>query len=236
MIIKNDHYKCFYYLYLFHVTFHMTIFMLYLYYPCTMLRKHKVRKGMKHKTFERMVDTFFRDVSYLVPRNINVEMRERDGFRTFPNGVTSYILSEKTIDGGWYISIARHLRVFLCTTTLLRNNTKKLYATAFSLLFTVHASLRLPLKKTLVGQYQMDINELVHFIKKISRTCPMRGKGVDVVKLHLPYHWAHTRMQLGCAAAEKSLERKLGEAQKKYFPLTNGKDGAQVCIGPYMGH
>ena len=50
-----------------------------------MLRKHKVRKGLKHKTFERMVDTFFRDVSYLVPRNINVEMREREGFRTFPN-------------------------------------------------------------------------------------------------------------------------------------------------------
>ena len=124
MIIKNDHYKWLYYLYLFHVTFHMTIFMLYLYYPCTMLRKHKARKGMPLNTFQRVVDTFFRDVSHLVPRNSNVEMRERDGFRTFPNGVTSYILSEKTIDGGWYISIARHLRVFLCTTTLLRNNTK----------------------------------------------------------------------------------------------------------------
>ena len=210
--------------------------MLYLYYPCTMRRKHKARQGMKHTTFQREVDTFFRDVSHLVPRNSNVEMRERDGFRTFPNGVTSYILSEKTIDGGWHISISRHLRVFLCTTTLLRNNTKKLYATAFSLLFTVHASLRLPLKKTLVGQYQNDINELVHLIKKIARTCTLRGMGVDVVKLHLPYHWADTRMQLGCAAAEKSLERKLGEAQKKYFPMTNGKDGAQVWIGPYMWH
>jgi hypothetical protein len=140
------------------------------------------------------------------------------------------------VDGTSDISISRHLRVFLCTTTLLRNNTKKLYATAFSLLFTVHASLRLPLKKTLVGQYQNDINELLHLIKKIARTCTIRGKGVDVVKLHLPYHWADTRMQLGCAAAEKSLERKLGEAQKKYFPMTNGKDGAQVWIGPYMWH
>ena len=28
----------------------------------------------------------------------------------------------------------------------------------------------------------------------------------------------------------KSLERKLGEAQKKFFPLTNGKVGTQVLI------
>ena len=51
----------------------------------------------------------------------------------------------------------------------------------------------------------------------------------DIGHLH-----ADTRIQLGCAAAEKSLERKLGEAQKKYFPMTNGKDGAQVWIGQYM--
>jgi hypothetical protein len=48
------------------------------------------------------------------------------------------------------------------------------------------------------------------------------------MKLHLQYHWADTRLQLGCSSAEKILERKLGEAQKKYFPLTNGKHGAQV--------
>ena len=88
------------------------------------------------------------------------------------------------------------------------------------------------IKKTLVGQYQNDINDLLHYIKKIARACGLLH--VDVVKLHLPYHWADTRMQLGCAAAEKSLERKLGKAQKKCFPLTNGKDGAQICIGPYM--
>ena len=136
--------------------------MLYLYYPCTMRRKHTASQGMKHTTFQREVDKFFRDVSHLVPRNSNVEMRERDGFRTFPNGVTSYILSEKTIDGGWHISISRHLRVFLCTTNLLRNNTKKLYTTAFSLLFTVHASLRLPLKKALVVKCPNLCNWLAH--------------------------------------------------------------------------
>jgi hypothetical protein len=54
------------------------------------------------------------------------------------------------------------------------------------------------------------------------------------MKYHLPYHWADTRLQLGCSAAEKSLERKLGEAQKKYFPLTNGKHGAQVFIGSHV--
>jgi len=183
---------------------------------------------MPEASFTRKVDAFCRDVSCGSPRSNNVEIRERDGFRSFPHGVSSYVLNAKRIDGGWHISIARHFRIFLCTTTLLRNDTKMLYAKAYSLLFTVHASLRLPVLKTHLGLYQEQINDLLHYIKKIARQCVLKGNGCNIMKLHLLYHWADTRLQLGCSAAEKSLERKLGEAQKKYFPLTNGKHGAQV--------
>jgi hypothetical protein len=192
---------------------------------------HKiVTQAMPEQTFQRAVDTFCRDVSHDNPRNINVEMRERDGFRCFPHGVTSYVLNEKRIDGGWHVSIARHLRIFLCTTTLLRNKTKRLYAKAYHLLFTVHVALRMPLPKTQLGMYQANVNELVEQIKMIARECTQVGAGCNIMKLHLPYHWADTRLQLGCSAAEKTLERKLGQAQKKYFPLTNGKHGAQVLV------
>ena len=126
---------------------------------------------MPEQTFQRAVDTFCRDVSHDNPRNINVEMRERDGFRCFPHGVTSYVLNEKRIDGGWHVSIARHVRIFLCTTTLLRNKTKRLYAKAYHLLFTVHVALRMPLPKTQLGMYQENVNELVEQIKMIAREC-----------------------------------------------------------------
>ena len=35
-------------------------------------------------------------------------------------------------------------------------------------------------------------------------------------------------VKLGCSAAEKSLERKLGEAQKRNFKFTNGKNNIEV--------
>jgi hypothetical protein len=37
--------------------------------------------------------------------------------------------------------------------------------------------------------------------------------------------WAHTRLQLGCAAEEKTLERKLGQSPKINFRFTNRQEG-----------
>jgi len=37
------------------------------------------------------------------------------------------------------------------------------------------------------------------------------------IKYHWPRHWGATRRELGCAADEKSLERKLGEAYKSHY-------------------
>ena len=176
---------------------------------------------MPETTFCRHVDMFCRNVALNLSKHNNVEMRERDGFRSFCYGVTSYVLKKKRIDGGWHVSIARHFRIFLCTTTLLTDATKNLFSKAYTLLLVVHASLRNPLPKNDVARYQIDINELLQCMKSIClRTSP---SACISAKYHLPYHWAHTRIQNGCSAAEKSLERKLGQTQKKYYPLTNGK-------------
>ena len=185
-------------------------------------------KAMDLTTFCRAVDTFCKNVALDMPRNINVEMGERDGFRGFPHGVTAFVINERRIDGGWHVSIARHFRIFLCTTHLLTPTTTKLFAGAYSLLLQVHASLRIPLLKTNVAEYQIDINELLHVMKIICM--PTTKSKCNSAKYHLPYHWLYTRLQNGCSADEKSLERKLGEAQKKFFPLTNGKVGTQVLM------
>ncbi len=183
---------------------------------------------MPEDTFCRHVNMFCRQVSVDVSRNVNVEMYERDGFRTFPHGVTSYVINKKRHDGGWHVSIARHFSLFLCTTSLLCNATKTLFRTAYNLLLKVHVSLRVPLAKQRVSHYQIDINELLSCMRTIyAFTTATTSKAM---KEHLPYHWLQTRIQLGCSASEKSLERKLGEAQKKYFPLTNGKQEVQVIV------
>jgi hypothetical protein len=82
---------------------------------------------MHETTFCRHVDTFCKNVSVTLSQNNNVEMRERDGFRAFPHGVTHFVISEKRIDGGWHVSIARQFRIFMCTTSLLETIPKKCF-------------------------------------------------------------------------------------------------------------
>ena len=47
--------------------------------------------------------------------NTNVEMDETNGFKRFRHGVTEWLLNQRRIDGGWYISILRHLHVVVTT-------------------------------------------------------------------------------------------------------------------------
>jgi hypothetical protein len=50
----------------------------------------------------------------------------------------------------------------------------------------------------------------------------VKSKG-NSIKFHWPRHWVYFRLNLGCAAAEKTLERKLAETEKKFYRFTNGK-------------
>ena len=73
----------------------------------------------------RVVDKFITDVAAACPRNKNVELGGRDGFKLFQYGVTGYIWGLRRIDGGWHIAIARHLHLFMCTSDILTLPKKK---------------------------------------------------------------------------------------------------------------
>ena len=58
---------------------------------------------------------------------------------------------------------------------------------------------------------------------------PYSPSGCKSIKYHWPLHWASTRIQIGFAAMEKSLERKLGETHgKANFRFTNYKGNKEV--------
>ena len=102
------------------------------------------------------------------------------------------------------------------------SNTRLKIAEAYGLLFAVHHALRNPLPRELVHNYDLTISQLLHAMVQI---CSPSTKGECCsIKFHWPRHWAHTRLQLGCAAEEKTLERKLGQSQKRNFRFTNRQE------------
>ena len=90
----------------------------------------------------------------------------------------------------------------------------------------VHASLRIPLLKQDLAVYQGTINDLLTAMIVICT--PSTKSKCRSIKYHWPHHWNDTRRELGCAAHEKSLERKLAEAQKRNFKFTNGRYDVEV--------
>ncbi len=150
-----------------------------------------------------------------------MEISERDGFKLFKNGFADYVRNGNRIDGGWHMSITRHLHVWLCTSDVLSRDKKLLCATACSKLYEVDAFLRWPVKRSKLAYYSLLIDELLHILVEISIPY-VRCQGYSI-KFHWPRHWVYFRLNLECAAAEKPLERKLAETQKYFFRFTNGK-------------
>jgi hypothetical protein len=160
--------------------------------------------------------------------NKNVELNGRDQMKLFRHGMTHMIRLSRRIDGGWHISMAYHLHLFLGTTDMISVATKNKFARVFDLVFHVHSSLRLPLRRDQLGQYQECINDLLLLMLDIN-TPSTKGK-CRSIKYHWPRHWSDTRRELGCSAAEKSLERKLGEIQKRNFAFTNSRHDVDVSM------
>ena len=168
----------------------------------------------------RRIDKRVMKVASAPTLNSNVEIGERSGFKLFKHGVTEYLLKSRRIDGGWYISILRHLHVVLCTTTdFFRPRERELVAQACNQCIKVHAALRLPLLKVNIGNYEADIDRLLELAVEVC--APSTPSGCASIKFHWPRHWTQTRLDLGCSAQEKSLERKLGEAHKRNYAYTN---------------
>ena len=175
----------------------------------------------------RVIDEFIVRHAKTTAPNKNVELNGRDGLKKFHNGVTNWICKVRRINGGWHISIARQLHVFFNTTTLLPQQTRDAIGEAYALLFKVHSGLRNPVERGHLPVYQGCVNDLLHAMKQIC--LPHSPSKCKSIKYHWPRHWGDTRRELGCSAAEKSLERKLGESQKRNFKFTNGKQNVEVC-------
>ena len=95
------------------------------------------------------MDAFFIQVAKNVPSCKNVELGGRDGMKVFRHGISCYMRPKiRRINGGWWISIARHFRIFLCHTSLVSIATKKVLSKALRLLLKVHHALRNPVLKT----------------------------------------------------------------------------------------
>ena len=179
----------------------------------------------------RMIDAFASNLHATSPPTKNVELGGRDAMKLFPHGITHFIRKGRRIDGGWHIAIARHLQVFAGTTDLLSARTKAKFARLYDLLFHVHTSLRLPVAKAGLSTYQQTINDLLEAMVEVCE--PSVKSKCNSIKFHWPRHWSDTRREIGCSAAEKSLERKLGEIQKKNFAYTNSRYNIDVssCNG-----
>ena len=168
-------------------------------------------------------------VGRTTPSNTNVQLGGRDGFKYFHHGVTAYMRPKvRRINGGWWISIARHLRVFFSATTLVSNATKLRNAHALDLLFEVHHMVRLHIIKDKLQEFQNKVNALLVCLIEIC--APHTPSACKSIKFHWPYHWAQNRQELGCSADEKSLERMLGESQKKFFKHTNAKFNVEIQL------
>ncbi len=117
----------------------------------------------------REVDKFFIDLARQMPSNKNVELGGRDGFKFFKHGVTSYMLLKvRRKNGGWWISIARQLKMFFCITKIVSDTTRDKFCEALSLLFEVHHGLRNPVRKTDLNSYQGKIDFLLSTLVDIS--------------------------------------------------------------------
>ena len=175
----------------------------------------------------REVDAFFVRVALHLPSCKNAELGGRDGMKVFAHGITCYMLPKiRRINGGWWVSIARQLRIFLCCTDIISVETRKKLSNALRLLLRVHHALRGPVLKNELQKYDDTINELV--TATISICHPHSPSGCNSIKFHWPLHWWLTRREFGCSANEKSLERMLGEAQKTHFKHTNSRYDVEV--------
>ena len=149
--------------------------------------------------------------------NKNVELRGKNSFKLFTNGISHYIRNGISVDGGFHIAMARHMHVYLCNVEYLPLTMK-------------HNNLLLPVKKVNLGEYQNTIDSLLVMLKSICRDSS--ASDCNSFKFHAPHHWGDTRWELGCAADEKTLEKKLSESQKRHYSFTNGKSNidAQMVL------
>jgi hypothetical protein len=148
-------------------------------------------------TLSLLMTKVCREMASKMPSNKNVDLGGRDGFKFFKHGVTSYMLPKvRRINGGWWISIARQLKMFFCVTKIVSDTTRTKFCDALSLLFEVHHGLRNPLHKDDLDSYQGKINFLLLTLVDIG--LPWSKSQCNSIKYHWPRHWGQTRQVRSC--------------------------------------
>ena len=89
-----------------------------------------------------------------------------------------------------------------------------------------HHMTRNPVRKDTINEYKTHIEKCLEAVIQIC--APSSASGCNSIKFHQPVHWYLTRIEIGCSAMEKSLEKMLGESQKKPFKHTNAKFDVEV--------
>ena len=105
----------------------------------------------------RRIDQFVCGLYKSASPNKNVELHGRDAFKLFQHGITHFILSRKRVDGGWHISMARQLHIFFASSDMVQPALKKKLNKAFRLLFSVHTSLRLSVRKNRIDDIKRKL-------------------------------------------------------------------------------
>ncbi len=178
------------------------------------------------------MDAFFINIALNLPTCKNVELGGRDGLKMFRHGISSYIRPKiRRINGGWWIAIARQLRIFLCCTEIVSVETRLSLSGALRMLLKVHHAVRNPILKTDLPGYEETIKDLLTTMITICEA--HTPSGCNSIKYHWPLHRWLTRREYVCSANEKNLERMLGESQKAHFGHTNSRYNVEVPSCPY---
>jgi hypothetical protein len=132
-------------------------------------------------------------VAASMPTNKNVELDGRDGLKLFPHGICSYFIPNLTrINGGWWISIARHLRMFYCFTTLVTSSSKLVFGEALKMVLEAHHLTRNPVPKDAINEYK---NHMEECLKQVIQICaPHTSSACNSIKFRQPvksFKYAH---------------------------------------------
>ena len=174
----------------------------------------------------RQLDVFVGQIAKQRIANNNVELGGHNAFKFFPFGIAHIIRKIRRVDGSWHMAMARQMHVFFCNVDYFSSENKQQIAKAYNWLYEVESGLRSPMRKTDVQVFEDLIACLLEAI--ISICLPYSKSNCNSIKYHSAYHWGDTRVQLGCSANERSLEKKLVETQKRNYRFTNKKDDVEV--------
>jgi hypothetical protein len=127
-----------------------------------------------------------------MPTCKNVELGGRDGMKVFRHGIVAFMRPKiRRINGGWWITIARQLRIFLCVTDLICDTTRQQLSDAVRMLLKVHHGVRYPILKSALSNYEKSIKDLLNVMIGICEA--HTPSGCHSIKKYLwPLHWWNT--------------------------------------------